>query len=159
MYLALLTISLAYVTKQTPARATADLAAELRPVILRLGRRLRQMQDESVELTASQSSVMGVLLRRGDLTMGELALEEQVRPPTITRVVKGLEERGLLLRTPAPQDGRQSLVGLTAAGRDVLETNRRRRNEWLTERLSELDADERELLRRVLGVLEKMNAA
>lgn len=159
MYLALLTISLAYVTKQTPARATADLAAELRPVILRLGRRLRQMQDESVELTASQSSVMGVLLRRGDLTMGELALEEQVRPPTITRVVKGLEERGLLLRTPAPQDGRQSLVGLTSAGRDVLETNRRRRNEWLTERLSELDADERELLRRVLGVLEKMNAA
>lgn len=159
MYLALLTISLAYVTKQTPARATADLAAELRPVILRLGRRLRQMQDESVELTASQSSVMGVLLRRGDLTMGELALEEQVRPPTITRVVKGLEERGLLLRTPAPQDGRQSLVGLTAAGRDVLETNRRRRNEWLTERLAELDADERELLRRVLGVLEKMNAA
>lgn len=146
-------------TKQTPARATADLAAELRPVILRLGRRLRQMQDESVELTASQSSVMGVLLRRGDLTMGELALEEQVRPPTITRVVKGLEERGLLLRTPAPQDGRQSRVGLTAAGRDVLETNRRRRNEWLTERLSELDADERELLRRVLGVLEKMNAA
>lgn len=159
MYLALLTISLAYVTKQTPALATADLAAELRPVILRLGRRLRQMQDESVELTASQSSVMGVLLRRGDLTMGELALEEQVRPPTITRVVKGLEERGLLLRTPAPQDGRQSLVGLTSAGRDVLETNRRRRNEWLTERLSELDADERELLRRVLGVLEKMNAA
>ena len=117
------------------------------------------MRDESVELTASQSSAMAVLLIRGDLTMGELAAEEQVRPPTITRVVKGLEERGLVLRTSAPQDGRQSLVTLTTKGRDILAANRRRRNEWLAERLGELDADERHLLQVALPVLAKLNAA
>ena len=155
----MLRISLRDVTTRTESRTTAELASSLRPVILRLGRRLRQMRDESVELTASQSSAMAVLLNRGDLTMGELAAEEQVRPPTITRVVKGLEERGLVVRTPAPQDGRQSLVGLTAAGHAVLLANRRLRTEWLAERLGDLDADEQHLLRLVIPVLAKMNAA
>jgi DNA-binding MarR family transcriptional regulator len=147
------------VITRTHSRATAELAAALRPEILRLARRLRQMQDESVELTASQSSAMGVLLRRGDLSMGELAAEEQVRPPTVTRVVKGLEERGLVLRTPAPHDGRQSLVGLTGAGRAVLLANRRRRTEWLADRLGDLDADEQDLLRHVAPVLAKLGSA
>lgn len=134
-----------------------ELAGALRPVILRLGRRLRQMQDESVELTASQSSLMGVLLRHGEQTMGELAVEEQVQPPTITRLVRGLEERGLLIRSPAPNDGRQSLVSLTDAGRTLLLANRRVRNEWLAGRLAELAPAERDLVRRVLPILIKMN--
>ncbi len=99
---------------------TADLAGALRPAILRLGRRLRQMQDPAVELTASQSSLLGVLLRDGELTMGELAAAEKVQPPTVTRVVKGLEERGLAVRKPVPTDGRQSQVALTGAGRTLL---------------------------------------
>ena len=141
---------------RTESRATAELATSLRPVILRLGRRLRQMRDESVELTASQSSAMGILLRRGDLTMGELAAEEKVRPPTVTRLVNALEARGLLTRTPDPRDGRQSLVGLTEDGRALLLANRRRRDQWLAVRLTELDPGERELLRRAIPVLGKM---
>ena len=91
--------------------------------------------------------------------MGELAAEEKVRPPTITRVVNGLEARGLVRRTPAPHDGRQSLVGLTAAGRAVLLANRRRRNEWLAVRLAELQPDELELLRAAIPLLERVNHA
>ena len=52
----------------------------LRPVMMRLGRRLRQMRDESVELQTNQSSAMAVLLNDGDLLMGELAAEEKVQP-------------------------------------------------------------------------------
>lgn len=137
---------------------TAELAGALRPVILRLGRRLRQMQDASVELTASQSSVLFVLLG-GEITMGELAAAEKVQPPTVTRLVKGLEERGLVERSVAAADGRQSLVALTDAGRTLLMANRQVRNEWLSERLDELDPVERRLLRQVIPILAKVNHA
>ena len=137
---------------------TAELAGALRPVILRLGRRLRQMQDPSVELTASQSSVLSVLVA-GALTMGELAAAEKVRPPTVTRVVKGLEERELVVRTPAPADGRQSLVALTEVGQALVAANRHARNAWLTERLTELDPAERQLVRQAIPILAKVNHA
>jgi DNA-binding MarR family transcriptional regulator len=103
--------------------------------------------------------VLGVLARAGELTMGDLAAAEKVQPPTVTRVVKGLEERGLVARTPAPTDGRQSLVGLTDAGRDLVLANRHLRDAWLSERLAELDPDERELLRLALPILTKVNHA
>ena len=90
--------------------------------------------------------------------MGELAAEEQVRPPTVTRVVNTLEARDLVRRTPSPQDGRQSLVELTAAGHALMQTNRRRRTEWLADRLAELDAAERDALRAVVPVLARMAA-
>lgn len=137
---------------------TAELAGALRPVILRLGRRLRQMQDGSVELTASQSSVLSVLVG-GEITMGELAAAEQVQPPTVTRMVKGLEERGLVERSVAAADGRQSLVALTEAGRTLLMANRQVRNEWLTERLDELDPAERRLLLQAIPILAQVNHA
>ena len=143
----------------TPSVDTAELAVALRPVVLRLGRRLRQMQDPTVEMTASQSSVLGVLLREGEHTMGELAVAEKVQPPTVTRLVKGLEERGLVVRTTVPSDGRQSRVALTEAGRALLLVNRRVRDRWLSDRLDELDEAERALLRRAVPILAKVNRA
>lgn len=145
-------------TKTRPAAATRQLADELRPAVLKLGRRLRQERDETVELTASQSSVLGVLLRRGRLSMGELAAEEKVRPPTVTRLVNTLEGRDLVRRTPSSSDGRQSLVELTDAGRALLEANRQRRTEWLADRLHELDPADRDALRAAVPVLARMAA-
>ena len=130
----------------------------MRPAVLRLARRLRQTRDESVELTASQSSVLAALNLRGRLTMGELAAEERVRPPTATRVVNALVERDLVRRTPSPADGRQSLVELTEAGHAVLRANRRLRNAWLAERLADLDGDERELLHAAIPLLARVAA-
>lgn len=126
--------------------------------MLKLARRLRQERDETVELTASQSSVLGVLLRRSRLSMGGLAAEEKVRPPTVTRVVNTLEARDLVRRTPSPRDGRQSMVELTDAGRALLEANRQRRTEWLAERLDELDPTDRDALRAAVPVLARMSA-
>ena len=140
-------------------RTTAGLASALRPSVLRLARRLRQMRDESLDLNSNQLSAMSVLLNHGDLAMGELAALEKVKPPSMTRIVNGLEARGLVARAPHVTDGRQSVVSLTDAGRQVLLANRRRRDQWLAQRLAELEPEERDVLRKSVAILEKVNHA
>jgi DNA-binding MarR family transcriptional regulator len=124
---------------------------------MRLARRLRQMQDESLGLNPNQLSAMSVLLNSGDQLMGELAAQERVQPPSMTRIVNSLEAVGYVVRRPDPRDHRQCLVSLTDSGRSVLLANRRRRDEWLAVRLGGLDPAERDVLRRAVGVLEKVN--
>ena len=138
-------------------RTTTGLARALRPAVMRLARRLRQMQDDSLDLNPNQLSAMAVLLNSGDQLMGELAALERVRPPSMTRVVNSLEARGYVARRPDPRDHRQCLVTLTDSGRQVLLANRRRRDEWLAVRIAGLDPAEREVLRRAIRVLEKVN--
>ncbi|MET0695232.1 MAG: MarR family transcriptional regulator [Propionibacteriaceae bacterium] len=140
-------------------RTTAGLASALRPSVLRLARRLRQMRDDTLDLNTNQLSAMSVLLNSGDLSMGELASQEKVQPPSMTRVVNGLEELGFVTRQPHPVDKRQSVVSLTDSGRQVLLANRRRRDQWLAKRIAELEPEEREVLRKCVSILEKVNHA
>ena len=140
-------------------RTNAGLASALRPSVLRLARRLRQMRDESLELTTNQLSAMSMLLNHGDLLMGELAALEKVQPPSMTRIVNGLEGRGYLARKTHSTDKRQSVVTLTDSGRQILLANRRRRDEWLARRIAELDPGERDVLRKAVTILEKVNHA
>jgi len=126
---------------------------------MRLARRLRQMQEGSLDLNLNQLSAMAVLLNSGDQLMGELAAQEKIRPPSMTRIVNSLETRGYVVRRPDPRDHRQCLVALTDSGRDVLLANRRRRDQWLAVRITELDPAEREVLRRAVRILEKVNQA
>jgi DNA-binding MarR family transcriptional regulator len=133
------------------------LANALRPAVMRLARRLRQMQDESLGLNLNQLSAMSVLLNSGDQLMGELAAQERVRPPSMTRIVNSLEARGFVTRRLDPRDHRQCLVSLTDSGRQLLLANRRRRDQWLAVRIAGLDPAEREVLRRAVAVLEKVN--
>jgi DNA-binding MarR family transcriptional regulator len=126
---------------------------------MRLARSLRHIRDDSLDLQTNQLSVMAVLLNDGDMLMGELAATEKVQPPSMTRIVNGLEERGYLARRPDPRDGRQCLVTLTPAGREVILANRRRRDEWLTVRIAELDPAEREVLGQAVAILAKVNHA
>ena len=138
-------------------RTIAGLASGLRPSVLRLARRLRQLRDDSLDLNSNQLSAMAVLLNSGDQLMGELAAAEKVQPPSMTRIVNGLEMRGYVARRPDPKDGRQCLVSLTAAGRDVLLANRRRRDAWLAVRIAALSAEERDVLRQAVVILDKVN--
>ena len=133
------------------------LAGELRPAVFRLARHLRQARADAEELTPSQLSAMGVLLREGELQIGELAAYEQVKAPSMTRLVDHLEGRGLLRRTPSPTDKRAIVVGLTEQGTELLEANRQRRNEWLAVRLEKLTEEERAILRTAIPVLQKMS--
>lgn len=140
-------------------RSDAGLANALRPAVMRLARRLRQMRDDSLELNSNQLSAMAVLLNVGDLPMGELAAAEKVQPPSMTRIVNGLEQRGLVTRRPDAHDRRSSRVSLTEEGRQILLANRRRRDQWLARRIAELDPGEVEVLRQCVRILEKVDQA
>ena len=134
---------------------TAELASVLRVSVMRLSRRLRFERPDS-GLSLTQLSALGTLDRHGPLTPRELADHEKVQPPSMTRVLAGLEERGLIDRTPHESDGRQHRVSLTRQGIDLLREDRRRREEWLACRLAELTPEEREVLRAATVLLERI---
>ena len=135
---------------------TAELASILRVSVSRLSRRLRaERTDVGLSLTAL--ATLGTLDRDGPLTPRELAQREKVRPPSMTRVLAHLEELGLIDRTPHESDGRQHLVSLNRTAHDLLREDRRRREAWLAQRLAELTADERDLLRAAAPLLERLS--
>ena len=137
---------------------TAELSGGLRVAVLRLARRLRSERADN-DLTLTQLATLGTLERHGPLTPGELAAHEGVRPPSMTRVLAGLEERALVVRTPHPTDRRQVLVALGDAARILLREDRRRRDAWLARRLAELGPDERAALRAAVPVLQRLAGA
>jgi DNA-binding MarR family transcriptional regulator len=143
---------MAVVTKRL---TTPQLAEQLRAAITRLNRRLRQTRPVG-ELTQNQLSVLGSLELAGALTPRELSDAERVQPPTMTKVLAKLEERGLVQRTPHPTDGRQVLLSATEAGRSVLLEQRRVKAEWLTRRLAGLPAPDREVLARAAEILDRI---
>lgn len=135
---------------------TAELASILRVSVMRLGRRLRA-ERVVTDLTLTQMAALGTLDRHGPLTPRELADHEKVQPPSMTRVIAGLEERGLILRTPHETDGRQHLVSLTPDADELLKEDRRRRDAWLAQRLAELSQEERDVLRAAAPVIERLS--
>src|SRR3712207_4125171 len=143
----------------TTDRATAEeLARTLREAITRLNRRVRQARPVG-DLTFSQLSALTSLQLAGALTPRELADMERVQPPTMTKIVGKLEERGLVARTPHPTDRRQVILAATEEGRAVYAQFERVRDDWLAERLAELTPDEREVLQRAAAILQQVARA
>src|ERR1700756_2048038 len=106
------------IVKTIPARKTTpELASRLRSSVARLARRLRQEGIVNQEASPSQLAALATLFRSGPITLGELAGAERVKPPTMTRIVAALEERGLVRREPSPDDGRIVHVVVTDGGR------------------------------------------
>jgi DNA-binding MarR family transcriptional regulator len=140
-------------------RGTADeLAKALREAIQRLNRRVRQTRAVG-DLTSSQLSALTSLQLAGALTPRELADVERVQPPTMTKIVGKLEERGLVVRTPHPTDGRQVILSATEAGRATYAQFERARNEWLAVQLAALSADDRDVLVRAAQILQQVARA
>ncbi|WP_432902670.1 MarR family winged helix-turn-helix transcriptional regulator [Micromonospora matsumotoense] len=136
----------------------AQLAPQLRDAITRLNRRVRQARPVG-DLTVTQLSALTSLRLAGALTPRELADVERVQPPTMTKIVAKLEERGLVQRTPHPTDGRQVILAATEGGRAVLDQFERVRDEWLASRLAALAEDERDTLRRAAEILQQLARA
>jgi DNA-binding MarR family transcriptional regulator len=130
-----------------------QLTVRLRDAITRLNRRLRQERPVG-DLTMTQLSALTSLRLGGALTPRELADLERVQPPTMTKIVAKLEERGLVRRSPHPTDGRQVLLAPTAQGVDMLTFYEKARDEWLAARLTDLTPDERETVARAASILE-----
>ena len=133
----------------------APLANELRLAIHRLTRRLRQ-QHPTHDLTLTQISALAIIWREGPITAGELATREQVRPPSITRVVDGLESAGVVVRKNNPSDGRQVLVEITQEGVGRMESYVEARAAWLAQQLAGLSAKDRETLHRAALILNDL---
>ena len=138
-----------------PAVSDPALASSLRLAVMRLARRMRAERPDR-DLSLTQLSALAVLDRQGPLTPRELAAAERIRPPSMTRVVAALEAAGLVTRTDHPTDGRQVLLAASPEGSALLREDRRRREAWLAQRLRELDADDREVLRRAAVVLDRL---
>ena len=134
---------------------TAALAHDLRLAVMRFSRRLRgQRVDTSVTLT--HLAALSTLKRFGPMSPGELAAHERVQPPSMTRVVVALEGMGLVTRTPHPTDGRQVVIDLTPAADELLATEARAREAWLTGQLQQLTAEERTVLREAAVIMDKL---
>jgi DNA-binding MarR family transcriptional regulator len=138
--------------------SAARLAVLLRDAITRLNRRVRQTRPVG-DLTATQLSALASLDLAGAMTPRELAEAERVQPPTMTKIVGKLEDRGLVERTPHPTDRRQVILAVTSEGRAMLAGFERAREEWLAQRLAELTDDERELLRQAAEILRRVARA
>ena len=136
-------------------RTDAGLASTLRISVMRLARRLRAERVDGT-LTLSQLATLGTLDRHGPMTLGELAAHERVQPPSMTRIVTGLEEHGMVARKLHAIDRRLVIVHLTEEALGLIAADRRRRDAWLARGLRELTPDEHEALRRAVPVLEKL---
>ena len=132
----------------------AELAARLRLAVTRLSRRLRQQVAGGV--TSSQVSALATVERLGSPTLGELAASEQVQPPSMTRMVVGLEAAGLVVRREDDRDGRVVRVALTAEGRRTVQRSRSLRTAYLARRLRRLSEAERASLEDVVCLLEHL---
>src|SRR5436190_4576648 len=117
-------------TKPTPGAPTDDeLTSRLRMVVTRLSRRLRQEANEGAP--PSQLAALATVERHGPITLGDLAGHERVRPPTMTRIVAGLEETDLVRREIDPSDRRVARLSITPGGSRLLARSRTRKDAFL----------------------------
>jgi DNA-binding MarR family transcriptional regulator len=130
-----------------------QVADRLHSAAIHLLRQLRA-SDAELGLSASRLSALSVLVFAGDKTLGELADAEQVRPPTMTKLVQALEADGLVRRTSIPHDKRTTRVRATAKGRRILHAGRRMRVHTLSELLRTLSADELSVLLQAADLME-----
>jgi DNA-binding MarR family transcriptional regulator len=138
----------------TPSEIREELAPRLRWTITRLARRLRQ--EAGTDLGPSQVAALATIERHGPLSPSEVAKVERVKRPTATRIVRHLEEGGLVERVKDPEDGRGSILSITAAGRSHLKRLRARKTAYLATRLDRLPAADRRTLERAAELLEGM---
>ena len=131
----------------------AHLANDLRLACMRISRRVRF--ESAQEVAPHQFSVMARLEHKA-LTPRELAGIERVSPPSMTRTVAALVERGLVSRQDDPLDGRQVFISLTPEGLVLLQETRRRRDAWMASRLKGISADEREVLAKASVILNRV---
>lgn len=140
---------------QAPRDPVEVLADRLHSVAIHLLRRLRR-EDARTGLTAPRLSALSVLVFGGPRTLGELAAAEQVRPPTMTRLVTALERDGLVVKEGVAGDRRQVRIRATAAGRAMLARGRERRVVALASVIRTLPDEDRQVLGISIAVLDRI---
>ncbi len=143
---------------ESPARSNesaARVADRLHSAAIQLLRGLR-VTDRKSGLSGPRASALSVVVFGGPMTLGELAAAEQVRPPTMSRLVTAMEEQGLLIREGDSTDARVVRVRATAKGIRILQAARARRLASLQVVLESLAPDDLQALATASGVIERV---
>jgi len=136
------------------ARLDRDDIDRLRVALLRLARRIRN--SSTGDVTPSQRVVLASIVHFGELTVGQIAELEHVKPPSASKIVAALEQLGYVERRRDPNDRRCTPIAATPAGIAFLDAARAAGRTWLTERLDGLDADDVTALEAALPALEHL---
>ncbi len=139
--------------KKRARRETSAIADRLHSAAIHLLRRVRK-QDAAAGEGPARLSALSVLVFGGPMTLGQLAAAEQVRPPTMSRIVTGLEHNGLAERLTDSRDARRVRIRATPRGERLLHQGRRRRIEYLARQLEGLTRQERDTLESAVKLLE-----
>jgi DNA-binding MarR family transcriptional regulator len=131
-----------------------ELAGEIHSVAIHLLRKLRR-EDSETGLNAPRLSALSVIVFAGPVALGDLAAAEQVRPPTMTRIVDALEELGLVERRRSTHDGRSTLVSATPSGKTLLLAGRERRVRTLAHQIERLSRTDREKVADAVAILNR----
>lgn len=142
-------------TSRKPEARAESLADKLHSSAIHLLRQLRK-EDDASGLSAPRLSALSVVVFGGPLTLGQLAAAEQVKPPTMTRIVTGLELSGLVQRIGDARDRRLTRIRSTAKGRTVLAAGRARRVQKLAGAVGRLRGAELAELARGVQVVEEI---
>lgn len=144
-------------TPRKPEARAEALADQLHSAAIHLLRKLRK-EDDASGLSAPRLSALSVVVFGGPLTLGQLAAAEQVKPPTMTRIVTGLEQEGLVKRIGDPRDRRLTRIQATVKGQKVLTAGRARRVEKLAAAVRDLRRSELAELTRGVQLLQQIIA-
>jgi DNA-binding MarR family transcriptional regulator len=131
-----------------------SLANELRPVLLRLSRRVRRESHE-LGVTAGQVTLLSVIEQRPGITARELAVREGVSAPGMSASLDRLEAADLIVRTRA-SDRRRVGITVSREGARVLRTVRKKRTAWMAERLERLSDEERAAVEAAIAPLARL---
>jgi DNA-binding MarR family transcriptional regulator len=139
----------------SPPQEVLEVADRLHSAAIHLLRRAR-VRDAELGLSGPRLSALSVVVFAGPLTVSELAAAEQVRSPTMTRLIDALQREGLITREPNPKDARSVMVQATQTGRLVLSRGRSRRVQDLAARLGELPSEDLDTLAAAATLLERI---
>ncbi|HSF61876.1 MAG TPA: MarR family transcriptional regulator [Gaiellaceae bacterium] len=130
-------------------------AADLRPILLRLARELRK-ETEQLGITARQATLLWLVKRSPGLSLAELAAEERISPPALSGHVDRLERAGLIERLRSTDDRRRVGLRLTQDGARMLRRVRARRTTWLADRLGALEPAELDAIETAVPALQAL---
>ena len=134
---------------------TLVLADQLHSAAIHLLRQLR-VEDRASGIGPAQLSALSVLVFGGGVSLKRLAEIEQVRPPTMVRIVQGLVEQRLVVSQPDPEDARRVCIAATAKGRALMLKARRRRVDALAQMLESKTGAERSEIAAAVNILRSL---
>jgi len=141
---------------QRPSARAGALAEDLRSLVGRLKRRLREQANQG-DLTPSQVSILLRLEKDGPATVSSLARSEKMRPQSMSTAVAVLQAAGLVSGAPDPEDGRRTILSLTKRCRDWIRVGRAARQDWLSRTIStRLSLREQDELAAAVSLLKRL---